>query len=627
MSKSEPVIVETPSAVTARQRSLRHTLATAKRGIGLLERGEGVAMVGLFVLIVAVGLVEAAVVAMVIPLVQSILDPGALATKEPFATIAAHVGLRLDENSFPILAGVMSGLVIVSAFGALAVSYIVDRQAASSRNRLGNKMIRRVLDAPYIWLAGKNSTALARQIFMDVGNWRNGFLQSLLLLCQAFVMIVLPASVAITLAPAEGMFAIIAIGAIGVTAMLTLRPLLQRFARATKTNADKTLHSLIQTISGVRDVKLSNRSSFFINQFNIFYARGNALIVYVRLISQLSPALIIVFGQLGFLYAAYLLFSSGLPGVEIAANLAMIAVVVARVVPATNSAASHFNKFVAAIPFVDGLLQLLEEVAAAEAAQRRRSGGEAAPRQWRALCLENVTLRYPGGTEPSLEDVSFTFLRGRRYGVVGRSGAGKSSLINVLLGLVPPTHGRMALDGRDFQDFDIAQWREQIGYVPQDIFLIDDTLSANIAFGERSVDSARLQAAIERAQLGDVVSALPTGVETPIGERGRRFSGGQAQRIAIARALYREPNLMILDEATSALDKMTEGAVQDAFDALGDDVLGIAIAHRVHSLRNCHEILVMEAGRIDDVGDFQQLWARNALFRELADETFAAPPR
>jgi ABC-type multidrug transport system fused ATPase/permease subunit len=166
----------------------------------------------------------------------------------------------------------------------------------------------------------------------------------------------------------------------------------------------------------------------------------------------------------------------------------------------------------------------------------------------------------------------------------------------------------------------LNQWQERIGYVPQDIFLLDDSFRANIAFGDSAadVDGDRLWIAIRQARLAGVVELLPQGLDTPMGERGRRLSGGQAQRVAIARALYRSPDIVLLDEATSALDSMTEAEIQASFDALGEDVLAIAVAHRISSLRNCHSIIVLDGGRVQDMGTYEELLERNSLFRDLA---------
>lgn len=582
--------------------------------------GELVAMIALFGLIVAVGVVEAAVVALVIPIVQSINDPVFLTRTAPFSRVAALLGFQWSHDSFEWLAGIMALLILVSSFGSLLISFLVDRQAAASRIRLGNRLLTRLVDAPYLWFTTKSSSVLSRQLFADINTWRQGFLQSFLVIGQSFVLIALPSAVAIGMAPLQGLAAIVLVGGMGITSVLLFRPWIYRLAARQKTNMNGTLRLLIQITSGVREVKVSNRARFFIDKFNAIHATGNSLMVWQRLISQIPPASIIVFGQLGFLAAAYLLWTSGMSGSEITAQLAMIAVVITRVVPAMNKAAAQFSKLSASFPFVQGLLDLLDDIAAAERNYGRAPGKLPVPEAWHTIRFDDVSLRYPNATDESLKDVSVEFECGRRYGFVGRSGAGKSSLVSVLLGLIQPTAGRVTIDGQDLRTTDLAQWHDQFGYVPQDIFLIDDDLRANIAFGEPpdKYDTVRLAEVVRQSHLDAVVARLPRGLDSPLGEKGRGLSGGQAQRVAIARALYRRPRIVLLDEATSALDTVTERDVQRSFDSLAKDVLGIAVAHRVTSLRNCHEIVVMDDGRIQDIGTYDALLQRNSLFRELA---------
>ena len=278
---------------------------------------------------------------------------------------------------------------------------------------------------------------------------------------------------------------------------------------------------------------------------------------------------------------------------------------------------------IASFPFVEALLGTLREIAEAQRDFDRPSGGSAVPTGWSSIRFEAVSFRYPGAERNSVDELTFELERGKRYGVVGKSGAGKSTMVNLLLGLLHQTKGRVCLDGVPLSSLALNCWQERIGYVPQDVFLLDDTLRANIAFGDNpaSVDEDRLRIAVDRAHLTDVVKGLPQGLNTPIGERGRRLSGGQVQRVAIARALYRSPDLVLLDEATSALDSMTEADIQASFDALGQDVLAIAVAHRISSLRNCHSIIVLDDGRVQDIGTYNELMERNRLFRDLAAQS------
>jgi ATP-binding cassette, subfamily B, bacterial PglK len=236
------------------------------------------------------------------------------------------------------------------------------------------------------------------------------------------------------------------------------------------------------------------------------------------------------------------------------------------------------------------------------------------------LVVENLTFRYPETTEPVVRDVSFTVPHGTSLAIVGPSGAGKTTLVDLLLGVHTPTSGTVMVAGRPIWDL-LPEWQTGVAMVPQDVFWIDDTLAANIAFGVPvdDRDRDRLASAVQRAQLADLVASLPNGLDTPVGERGLRISGGQRQRVGIARALYGDPQLIMLDEATSALDNETEHKVASTIAALHGDTTLIVVAHRLSTVRHCDQLVFMQDGRIEGRGTFDEVRATNADFARLVE--------
>jgi ABC-type multidrug transport system fused ATPase/permease subunit len=215
------------------------------------------------------------------------------------------------------------------------------------------------------------------------------------------------------------------------------------------------------------------------------------------------------------------------------------------------------------------------------------------------ICLAGVTYTYPAAAGPALEDLTLRVRAGESVGFVGASGAGKSTLVDVVLGLLTPESGRVLVDGEDIQK-NLRAWQDQIGYVPQAIYLTDDTLRHNVAFGlaEEAIDDAAVKQAVRAAQLGDFVAGLPKGLDTLVGERGIRLSGGQRQRIGIARALYHDPTVLVLDEATSALDTETERGVMGAVTALHGSKTILIVAHRLTTVAHCDRLYRLDRGRI-----------------------------
>jgi ATP-binding cassette, subfamily B, bacterial PglK len=236
-----------------------------------------------------------------------------------------------------------------------------------------------------------------------------------------------------------------------------------------------------------------------------------------------------------------------------------------------------------------------------------------------AIQLEHVTFTHDGATVPSLRDVSLTIRRKQSVGLVGRTGAGKTTLVDLFLGLYAPTSGRITIDGVPLAGAHIREWQRSVGYVPQNIFLANASVAENIAFGlsVAAIDQTAVRRAARLAQAEEFILGMPAGYDTVVGERGVKLSGGQRQRLGIARALYHDPDVLVFDEATSALDGMTEDAVIEAIGSLMGDRTVILIAHRLRSVELCDSIVVLDQGRAVASGSYQELLNTSDVFRRF----------
>ena len=239
-----------------------------------------------------------------------------------------------------------------------------------------------------------------------------------------------------------------------------------------------------------------------------------------------------------------------------------------------------------------------------------------------SLHIENLSYRYPGAASQALCDINCSIQKGESVAFVGPTGSGKTTIVDLILGLLIPEKGKIIVDGTDIFT-NLQGWRENIGYIPQFIYLLDDTIKRNIALGmeDKDIQEEKVQQVLKAAQLEDFVNSLPKGVNTMTGERGIRLSGGQRQRIGIARALYHNPDILIMDEATSALDNKTEFSVVKALESLKGDRTAIIIAHRLSTVQNCDRLFFMRNGHIENSGNYRELCKSNSEFRAMAVST------
>ena len=596
-----------------------------RRSIGLMTGAEIAQAGGIVALMMLAGLLESAVVALVVPLVYVIVDPDKLAATRVGPFLQSLVGGKPLGDILPILAGGLIVLLLLSSIVSMISTYANEAHAARCRNRLARELLDRITKAPYLWIVGQNSAVLARQIYEDVRAWRKEFIHSLMMIIQAAIMIIAPSAVAVAIALTEGFLALGVVAIICMLAIFAFRRRIRANAAATKDVADKMTSTLLQILTAMREVKVSGRPAFFLDRFDQFHGEYNQHGVVARMWGGGPASVINLLAQVGFVATVVIFWLKGSSGPEIVAQLALIGVVVSRVVPAFNRLAVQAAVLFRSAPFVELILNLRADLDNAIGRSRRANGPEhPVPPKWRTLALDNVSFRYPGSKTENLTDVTITLDRGRSYGFVGRSGAGKSTLVNLLLGLIEPESGDVRVDGVPLSTLSLTEWQGRFGYVPQDPFILDASLRTNVAFGE-DADEARVREALAKAQLTSVVERSAEGIDAKLGERGRQISGGQAQRLAIARALYKHCDVLLLDEATSALDSITEAEVYQSLEALRGEVLVLMIAHRVSTLRGCDVIFVLDGGQIVDSGSYDALAARSELFRGLAAETDAPP--
>ena len=561
-------------------------------------------------------LLEMTGIGLLIPLFQVLLAPELVSRLPVLGPALAEHLARDPAGTLTVLClGLMAFFVakalVLGLIGWQQTRFALERQAAFSERMLSDYLAR-----PYEALLGRNSAELVRNVT--------------LLSMRLYVRGVLPLLQLAT----EGM------AAVGVVAMLVLvdplitlgvglamvttvglfyaatRGRLRRWGEISVEHERAALVWLNQALGAPKMVKLGALEPFFLRRFAApthDKARVNALSLVAPTWPRLLLEAVAVTAML-----AVILVTVGIarrPAQEVLPLLGVLGVAALRLLPSAS-------KIIAAIGLMrenSGTIDILHQEGFAHrlaATARRPTPPPAA--FTRALHLEGIGYTYPGAARPALDGIDLTLTPGESLALVGRSGAGKTTLADLILGLLRPDRGRILLDGADITA-DPAGWQQLIGYIPQEIFLLDDSLARNIALGceDAEIDPDRLAEAVRLARLDAVVAALPEGLNTRVGERGALLSGGQRQRVGIARALYRRPRVLVLDEATSALDAETEHEVTQAIAALAGERTLIVIAHRLATVRHCDRVALMEDGRVAALGGFDELATGNAAFARL----------
>jgi ATP-binding cassette, subfamily B, bacterial PglK len=530
----------------------------------------------------------------------------------PFLAIAAdperirhsQFGLRflallppMSTRDLLITAGVIAivGLLLSNAVNLLA-EYARTRYANSFAHWLRVRLLRRMASQPYGYFLQRNSGDLLRKVMGDVGNYTGGVLLPLLdSIARALTAALLLATLFLV-QPVIALFAALGLGAFYLIIFRLLARKRQEVNEGFRIAFGGSYRDAQQMLGGIKSIKVHRAEEHFLSRFAGHSAVVAQMSARVPIIANSIRYLVepLAFG--GLVLAVVVLAVRGRDFSDILPNLGVMAIAGYRLLPSVQLLYGQLTQVSSMRHAVD---EVYDEFVAAErdgkSGNGERSDEKSRTIEWQdAITLDAVSFVYPGTGRPVLDRFSATIPKNSSIGFIGPTGSGKSTLIDLLLGLYQPTAGDILIDGRPLTPGLVPSWQASIGYVPQDIFLIDDTIARNIAFGlpDSEIDPARLREACAMAQLLAFIEAeLPDRFDTNVGERGIRLSGGQRQRIGLARALYHRPSLLILDEATSALDVATEAKLLEALRSIAGKLTMVVAAHRLSTIAGCDKLV------------------------------------
>jgi ABC-type multidrug transport system fused ATPase/permease subunit len=517
-----------------------------------------------------------------------------------YPKLAPLLGFLGSPSKIQLIAGGMLVFVLVYLFKNLFLGYLAWKQNKFNVEVLVNlsrRLFTLYLRQPYAFHLQRNSSELIRNIVNEVGYFLSTGLNSAMILITESLVLIGIVILLIAMEPVGAIGLFLTIGGAGFFFQKLTRNRVSRWGKIRQSHDGLRIKQVQQGLGGVKDVLLLGRETDFLNQYDL-HNRAQAEASLKMSILQAMPRLWLeVMAVTSIAVLVLLMIAQGRGTDAIIPVLALFGAAAFRLLPSIGKILGAAQS----VRFGDSVLEMLKSELRLELPQQNFSQDH--PRMAGNIELQDISFTYASAATPALNHVSLAIREGETVGFIGPSGSGKSSLIDVILGLLQPDSGEVRVNAKPIRE-NLRGWQNHIGYVPQAIFLTDDTLRRNIAFGlhDDKIDDIAVTRAIESARLAEFIRFLPEGLETIVGERGVRLSGGQRQRIGIARALYHDPEMIVLDEATSALDGSTESEVMDAIDALKGSKTVIIVAHRLSTVENCDRIFRLEAGKLVESG-------------------------
>lgn len=483
------------------------------------------------------------------------------------------------------------------------LAWITGRFTYAVKADVSDTLMKKYLTTPYDFHLNHNTAQLIRNITIEANQLAHSVLNPLLMIVSEIAVVLAISAFLLIIEPFGTSFIILF--------LLLFSFLFQKFVSKysaslgkTRQKADGKIIQLSQeSLGGIKDVKLLGKEFQFFMQFNKWNRTSSDVSAKQHAISQIPRMYLETISVIIFSILILILSYKGNDLQEVVPVLGVFALAAFRLLPSANRILSCFNTFRFGGATITALGNHLVDLDQSDSHKIKNLGKPSDKIAFEHFFqIKDLCYQYPGTHELHLSDINFTVLKGESVGIIGKSGAGKSTLTDVILGLLKPSVGSLYVDGVDIYD-DIKSWQNIVGYVPQDIFMLDDSIRRNIAFGEHDddINTDRIYDAINEAQLDELISTLPDGIETKLGERGVRLSGGQRQRIGIARALYRNTPILVFDEATSALDNETEIEIVSAIKNLKGVRTTIIVAHRLSTIEHCDRVLQLTRGRISRI--------------------------
>ncbi|HEY6770705.1 MAG TPA: ABC transporter ATP-binding protein [Candidatus Sulfotelmatobacter sp.] len=563
-------------------------------------------------LMVFSGSLEVFGIGMLFPYVAILQDPAEISNMRYVSAVYRGLGFESHRSFLVAMSVFLLAMFCVKGFLALWVTNFQLRFARLKFADLGRALLSRYLHRSYAFFLSANTSVLIGNLTTSVSQLC-AVIQSALSLASEVIVAVGLVGFLIFLNPVFSLSALLFIGGLSFLLKRVIRKRITYYANANELHWKAMIRTVNESLSSAKEVNVIGCQDYFVDTYSREVEQYSRAQQHYNVLAQFPRVALETGAVAGLVIFALFAMLGGTFGPNLFAVLAVFSIATVRIVPSATRILQAWNAISFYRPSMDVIAAGLSDAAdEADANVAKTPSLSSSLRLQNSLAVSIRSFVYPMNPHFILADIDLTIVKGQTVGLIGQSGSGKTTLVDLILGLFPEFDGRITVDDHDIRE-NLGAWRKQIGYIPQSIYLRDDTIVRNVAFGvpDSQIDMRAVERAIHLAGLDAVILTQRDGMETLVGDRGIRLSGGERQRIGIARALYHEPELLILDEATSALDNETERQIVDSILGLGLSKTVVVIAHRLSTVENCDIVYLMRSGRIVDRGSFSKIVERS----------------
>ena len=565
----------------------------------VFDRKDKIKLVGLAILMVIGSVLELLAVAVFNPFIEVLMQTSSIEDDSFLKLFFTHIHLNGIEQYLVVLSALIAVIYLVKNIYLSFLQNVILSFSYTTRMNLATRLLTTYMNEPYTFHLSKNIAEMQRCLQSDTSQFMSLINSCLQLTVEMVTCLALAAYLFHTSHSITVVIGVLILLCIGLFFMIS-KKVSSRLGRQNENYNAKLFQWINQSLGGIKELKILQREEYFIDSYKTNYKK---LIWGARvneLIAALPKYIVETVAMVGLVFAIIikLLFGHGALETFIP-QIAVFAVAAFRLLPSVGRVNAYINSIMYNKASLDMIYDDLKEI---DSEPVQEIEWQEKKEKWiftKGVTVEHVSYHYPDSDVEVLHDISLEIPKGKTVALIGPSGAGKTTLADIILGLLPPVSGVVRMDQHNVYE-NLRSWREKLGYIPQSIYLSDDTIRNNVAFGiyEAQIDDNAIWKALEKAQLKEFVQGLENGLDTYVGDRGVRLSGGQRQRIGIARALYHDPEILVLDEATSALDSSTEQAVMESIESLQGLKTMIIIAHRLTTIKNADLVYEVSGGNV-----------------------------